>query len=126
MYSEELVNRLNQKIDELATEIALFKTEPLKLANKIDPSVFANNLLKLHWHEYPSKRANVLILQAESGKYFYQANIPTSRHLSDYDLAMYQAAKELARFRSVGVKQVLVELVLATNANQKSKEGKIE
>jgi hypothetical protein len=123
MYSEELVNKLNQKIAALEEEIKLYKMPDDELGALIDPKVFAARLTSLGWLFIEEKRPYIVTMQITKNDAYYtdklfQATIPFSTRLGDYCWAMVYAAKELAKFLELESKQVLVELVLASFANQ--------
>jgi hypothetical protein len=113
--------RLKEIIKRQSKELELFHTSDAKLADMIDPRVFADALKEFGWVELPDNGFNAIILQAhEKGKLF-QVNIPKGKHLGDFVFTMIYSAKEVALYLNQDVKQVLVELALAT-VNQKSTE----
>lgn len=123
-YSEDLVIQLDNRIKKLTAELELYRTRDWDLAGMIDPRVFANSLKEFGWVELADNGFNAIILQAHKNNDLYQVNIPKGKHLGDFNFTMIYSAKEVARFFEKELKQILVDLVIATN-NQKPTEGKL-
>jgi hypothetical protein len=102
------------ELEEAKKQLYLYKLKDRELAHRIDPTIFAKRLESLGWQYIKDERRYSLILQKEKNTELYQATIPLSQTLSDYDWAMEYAAKDLARYLGQELKQVLVELVLAS------------
>ena len=120
--SQKIID-LEAEDKQLKEELALYKKSDRYLASKVDPSIFANRLITLKWREINSYSDDVLIFQLLNGeKLEYQTTIPIKLTLADFDLAVVKAASELARFLKQETKQVLVELTMASLANQANKE----
>lgn len=82
-----------------------------EMAGRIKHTEMAKYLKDLGWKEIESKRPNVKIFQQLVGDELYQANIPASRDLGDYNFAMYQAVEQIAKWSNKSTEHVLLELL---------------
>ena len=83
----------------------IYSVDMQKVTDDIDPEHFVGYLENTGWKKFPTKRADIKVLQLERGDEFYQVTIPLDKGLSDYYEAMFRAVNEVARAES---KQVLV------------------
>ena len=83
----------------------------VEMAGKISHVDIVKYLKDLGWKEIESKRPNVKVFQLTDGDKLYQANIPTSRDLSDYNSAMYRALEQIALSSKKSAEHVLLELL---------------
>jgi hypothetical protein len=113
---------LKQIIERQREELGLFRTSDGKLADMIDPRVFADSLKEFGWTELPDNGFNAIILQAHEKGELYQVNIPKGKHLGDFVFTMIYSAKEVARFFGTDVKPVLVDMVIASNKTKQTEK----
>ncbi len=114
---------LKQIITRQREELELFHTPDSKLADMIDPRVFADSLKEYEWVELPDNDFNAIILQAHKDGELYQVNLPKGKHLGDFVFTMIYSAKEVARFFGKDTKQILVSMVLATNKSNETRKN---
>ncbi|MCL2135007.1 MAG: hypothetical protein FWH37_05570 [Candidatus Bathyarchaeota archaeon] len=84
-----------------------------EMAGEINHVDIAKYLKDLGWKELERKRSNVKVFQLIVDGELYQANIPTSRSLIDYNRSMYKAVEQIALStkKEKSVEHVLLELL---------------
>jgi hypothetical protein len=89
----------------------IYSANFVEIAGKISHVDIVKYLRDLGWTEVESKRPYVKVFQfRESGRLF-QADIPTSRDLSDYNSAMYKAVEQIGMSSDKSTEHVLLELL---------------
>jgi len=63
------------------------------------------------WTEYPSKRGLERIFQIENQNGFFQADLPVSSKIQDYNLVMHLAVGEIAEAENRKPWLVIVDLI---------------
>jgi hypothetical protein len=90
----------------------IYSANFIEMAGKISHVDIVKYLRDLGWKEIESKRPNVKVFQfRDSEKKLFQANIPTSRDLSDYNSAMYKAVEQIGLSSNKSTEHVLLELL---------------
>ena len=89
----------------------IYTADFVEMAGKISHVDIVKYLKDLGWKEIESKRQNVKIFQLVDGDNLYQANIPVSRELSDYNFAIYRAVEQIAKSSKKSTEHVLLELL---------------
>lgn len=100
-----------------------------ELAGKIRYPDMAKYLRDLGWNQIQSKREQINIFQLENQNGFFQVDIPMSRDLRDYKIAMFRNVKYIAEATHKGIEQVILELlnplsdILRLRINEPAIEG---
>lgn len=68
----------------------------VELAGKISPEVFVAYLEGTGWKLFPQKDPHIRVFQQEKDGRLFQATIPISHILGDYEEAMYRATESVA------------------------------
>ncbi len=89
----------------------IYTADFVEMAGKISHVDLVKYLRDLGWKEVESKRSNVKLYQLVKGDNLYQADIPTSRELGDYNSAMYRAVEQIAQSSKKSTEHVLLELL---------------
>lgn len=89
----------------------IYSVDFIELSGKISHVDVSKYLHDLGWVEIQTKRENVKIFQIEQGNKFYQIDLPTSRELRDYKVAMYRAVEYIAQSVQKSVEQIILELL---------------
>ncbi|VVB51992.1 Uncharacterised protein [uncultured archaeon] len=112
--------RLYVTLEDANNLVKLYQTPDKELAEKIDPATFANKMEALKWRCLEATQY-VIIYQFYEGDFLkHQVMIPVSPLFRDYVMLMVESSKALADYLKQDLKQVLVELVLAS-AHSKQK-----
>jgi len=89
----------------------IYSTDLKDMAGNIKHVDMAKYLCDLNWHEVPSKRERVRVFQLKTNNELFQVDLPTSKDLRDYSIAMYRATESIACSLRKSVEQVILELV---------------
>lgn len=89
----------------------IYSTDFVQMAGKLSHVEMVKYMKDLGWTEVITKRQFVRVFQITKDDSLYQADIPTSRGLVDYDSAMYSAVENIARASNKSTEQVLLELL---------------
>lgn len=89
----------------------IYPVDFIKMAGTVNHVEFAKYLHDLGWKSIKTTKNTFHVFQHERDNDFFQADIPTTRALSDYDRTIYRAIEEVARFSQKSTEQVLLELI---------------
>lgn len=90
----------------------IYSANLIEMAGKISHVDIVKYLRDLNWNELRTKRNYIKVFQLKNAEgTYYQATIPTSRELSDYNEAMYAAVENIAKSTNKSNEQVILELL---------------
>lgn len=89
----------------------IYSVDFIDLAGKISHVDVSKYLHDLGWDKIASKRNNVQIFQLENERDFFQIDLPISRELRDYNIAMYRAIECISKSIGKSIEQIVLELL---------------
>ena len=89
----------------------IYSVDFKELAGKISHIDMEKYLHDLGWVEIQTKREWVKIFQLEDKEDFFQVELPVSRDLRDYRVAMYRCVECIAQSTKKSIEQVILELL---------------
>ena len=89
----------------------IYSVDFIKMAGKINHINMVKFLHDLGWEEFITKNKNAKTYQRITNDSFHQVDIPTSRNLRDYSIAMYRAIETISSVVNQSVEQVLLDLL---------------
>lgn len=89
----------------------IYSINYMDMARKINPLALAIYLKETGWQQFNTKRDDIKIFQYDNGKIFEQINVPLTKELSDFNLAMYKSVEKLAKVENKSIEQVMLFLL---------------
>lgn len=83
----------------------------LNMTKMMNPLAFVRYLKETGWTLFPGNRDYVKIFQMERDNDFFQVNIPMEKTLIDYETAMYDAVRTVAKVEGKSEEQIFLYLL---------------